>query len=546
MVMSINTNISAMTAQRYLGINNMNMSSSLAKLSSGSRVPQAKDDAAALAIGSQLRAEVGSLKQASQNATQAVSMLQIADGSLSTIGDILTRMKSLATQAASGQLSNSERDLLNQEFTNLQSEVDRIANNTEFNGTTLINGGGTGAVTQSEHQLGYLQSNGISVEVDTGVATSGDAFEITYAFDDQGGAYNASTASTYTSDTYKMTVTNLNSGASETVDITSRLADKIGDNNPATNMSTGETLDVGFASLGITVTLNENFDRDGTALTKDTTAIEAGDDAAVTLGASTVEFASGSITKAILDRMAGLSNFDATTGQMTLTFQKDGANAVDLAAVSGLQYQVNGGTLTADNTETADLASTVDQIISVYDATDDVKLFDLTLADAAATAGAGTETETMVIDFNQAMFGESFSTAASTTSFTYKVGSGTGANDDITVALNSTTGSDLGISSDSIGTAANAETAMSNLDTAITTLSNTRANIGAAQSRLEFASASIEIAIENTSAAESALMDVDVSSEMTNFTSKQVLLQAGISMLAQANQQPSLLLRLLQ
>jgi flagellin len=114
MPITFNTNLAALTSQRYLGIASDKTQSSLAKLSSGSRVPQAKDDAAALAIGSKLKAEVAGLTQASNNASQAVSLLQIADGALSTIGDILVRQKTLAVQASSGQLSDADRSLLNQ------------------------------------------------------------------------------------------------------------------------------------------------------------------------------------------------------------------------------------------------------------------------------------------------------------------------------------------------------------------------------------------------------------------------------------------------
>ena len=119
-------------------------------------------------------------------------------------------------------------------------------------------------------------------------------------------------------------------------------------------------------------------------------------------------------------------------------------------------------------------------------------------------------------------------------------------NDSITVSLNSATTTALGINSSTVDTAANANASITALNAAINTVSSRRADIGASQSRLEFANASINVAIENTTAAQSALMDVDVSSEITSFTSKQVLLQAGINLLSQANQQPSLLLRLLQ
>ena len=118
---------------------NTRATSSLSKLSSGTRVLTAKDDAASLAIGKGLQVEVESLKQAQVNTGQALSMLQIADGALSTISDILSRMKSLSVQSSSGQLSATERTFLNDEFVTLRSEIERIAQDTEFAGTTLLN-----------------------------------------------------------------------------------------------------------------------------------------------------------------------------------------------------------------------------------------------------------------------------------------------------------------------------------------------------------------------------------------------------------------------
>ena len=105
MALNIISNFAANVAQRNLARTDVAVSSSLAKLSSGTRVVSARDDAASLAVGSRLRAEVASLKQATVNVGQAVSMLQIADGALATSGDILVRMKALAVQSSSGQFS---------------------------------------------------------------------------------------------------------------------------------------------------------------------------------------------------------------------------------------------------------------------------------------------------------------------------------------------------------------------------------------------------------------------------------------------------------
>ncbi|MFN0044230.1 MAG: flagellin, partial [Alphaproteobacteria bacterium] len=147
MSLNIISNYAANVAHRNLTTNESMVSSSVAKLSAGSRVVSAKDDAAAMAIGSRMAAEVASLKQASINAGQAGSMLQIADGAMSKVSDILTRMKSLSVQAGSDQLSSTERGFLNTEYTQLRSEIDRISGDTEFNGQKLLSGSNTVAVS---------------------------------------------------------------------------------------------------------------------------------------------------------------------------------------------------------------------------------------------------------------------------------------------------------------------------------------------------------------------------------------------------------------
>jgi flagellin len=134
-----------------------------------------------------------------------------------------------------------------------------------------------------------------------------------------------------------------------------------------------------------------------------------------------------------------------------------------------------------------------------------------------------------------------------TQSFTFKVGTGTvAAEDDITISLGSVTQNALGITGLAVDTTTKADTASDAISTAVDTLSTARATVGALQNRLDFASQNISISIENTEAARSNLMDLDMAGEMSTFVSKQILLQAGVSMLAQANQLPQNLLRLFQ
>ena len=140
MVNSINTNIAAYYAQANINLASQSAATSVARLSSGNRITRAADDVAALATGTSLRTQVNTLKTALTNASQGSTLLQIADGALSQITDILQRQKAIALQSSSGSLQNSDRVFLNQEFTALTAEINRLTASTTFNGVQLING----------------------------------------------------------------------------------------------------------------------------------------------------------------------------------------------------------------------------------------------------------------------------------------------------------------------------------------------------------------------------------------------------------------------
>ena len=144
MGLRINTNVASLNAQRNLSGTRMGMQLSLEKLSSGQRINRAGDDAAGLAISENLKAQIKGLGQAERNAEDGISLVQIAEGALSEVSGILIRLRELAVQAASDTIGATERKFLNVEFEQLTSEVDRIANSTEFNRVSLLNG--TGAV----------------------------------------------------------------------------------------------------------------------------------------------------------------------------------------------------------------------------------------------------------------------------------------------------------------------------------------------------------------------------------------------------------------
>ena len=389
MALNVISNFAANVAHRNLTNSDMAMTDSLAKLSSGTRVVSAKDDAASMAIGSRLAAEVGALQQARVNSGQAVSMLQVADGAMARANDILLRMKTLAVQAGSGQLSGTERGMLNTEYQQLVSEVDRLANDTEFNGVTLVDG-----------SLALDRTNASDFEVADGVSS------ITLR-----GTFDITTAST-------ATVAYQESGASQgyftfahnSSNYTGSLPS---DSNDGTNMTSGAVV--------------------------------------------------------------------------TLTTGGSDNNKVDIAV----------------NTA-----------------------FAMSTAHSTGTIGLS---------------------GATTTSFTYKVGTGTSStSDEITVSLSGISSTSLGLNSTDITSATTADNASTLITNAIDQLSDTRAEVGASLNRLEFAAANIATTLENTEAARSNLLDLDMAAEMSNFTSKQILQQAGVAMLAQANQTPQTLLRLFQ
>lgn len=390
MALNLISNFAASVAHRNLTATDMQASDSLSKLSSGTRVVSAKDDAASLAIGKRLAAEVEGLKTAQVNAGQAQSMLQIADGALSTISDVLTRMKALATQSSSGQLSSTERTFLDNEYQALISEIDRIAADTEFNGTKLLNGSTTFSATVLAGSVN-IQSN--------------DGFELFTFGTNPGSTYLSATDTIeidYNATTNLMTLTNQVTNNTQTVSVTAAPA-------------AGEFLDVEFSDFGVTLKLNSQFNA--------SLAISANNEATVAGAASTTV---------------------------------------------SLNFRVGTGVVAAQD----EVAVTLDQA-------------------TAAQLATGLDTS------------------------------------DITDVTNS-------------------ETAIGLLSTAIDQVNTIRANVGTGQNRIGFASSNLAASIENAEAARSNLLDLDVAKEMTTFTGKQVLLQAGVAMLAQANTLPQNLLRLLQ
>ena len=163
----INTNVKALVATSSLVKNGRTMANTMESLSTGSRINKASDDAAGLSIRENMTAQIRGLNAAVRNANDAISMLQTADGALNEVADMLQRMRELGTLAQNDTYSTSQRVAMNDEFVQLQSEIDRIADNTQWNGMNLLDGtgGNWGGGSQFAFQVGANAGQTISVAI---------------------------------------------------------------------------------------------------------------------------------------------------------------------------------------------------------------------------------------------------------------------------------------------------------------------------------------------------------------------------------------------
>ncbi|PTW59337.1 flagellin [Breoghania corrubedonensis] len=515
----ISTNTAANTAVRYLNINSTDQSESLAKLASGSRITKASDDAAGLAIATKISSDVSSLEQASTNASHGISILQTADGGAANISDILERMKTLASQSASGTVTDTERTYIEAEFSQLVDEIDGIATSTRYNGQSLLDGTSdfaddttTTAATVTSSLSGATTASSSLTSSSTIAATAGD----TLSFDVNGTSVSLTAAgTTITADD----IVDAINAQSETTGVTASvdasgmtLTSADGSDITIDNVTgTGTTLSsADLTTLGLTDTDSDGTETysaadvltvsDGEEVTFDVngTTVTLSNDTSEDVGYTAAELVS-SINAALVEdgNYDVEASLDADTGALTFTSRTSGEKAT----------------------------VAVDNLTGSLDGTTDFALSDLGLTTATASA-TGTSTD------------------ADTTGSQIIVGSD--ASDSITLTIKSLTSTDLGIADLNVSTQAGAEEALSVLDTAIDTVSNARAEMGATMSRFEFRSSQIDTSIENLEAAESAISDVDIASEQASLSASSVKVQAAVAAAAQANQMPQNLLSLLQ
>lgn len=559
---SINTNIAAYSAQGNIGKASSLASSSIARLSSGNRIVKASDDVAALSIGTSLRTAVTTLKTALLNANQGSSLLQVADGALSQLSEILQRQKAIATQAGSGSLGATERGFLNQEFQNLAAEIDRIAKTTNFNGVTLINGGlgtttslaGTNALaalfnptTASASAVGTAVVSATPIQafnIETGASIQGAAagqIQIT----DSGGtilanaAYldvNASLVGQFSS--FKISDVTYGTAAAGSATLTATIngveysGDVVGagttarlrNGNTYVQFTVANTV-FDFANAGTAAVSEQTFGETFRTAVIQRTSVVSG----VSFQGTALEGATGLAGFGVSG--ARLSSNNAVIGN----FQYAGNTGA--ADTSRLTVEINGKTFVATGVE--DLID--DTNAKIVFQSDDAQSF---IVDLTGMNGEITDIRTSLTDRTAFINALNIGFSRAGSGLNFQVGST--AADSLKVSLTSANATSLYNGQTlSVATAEGASAAISALDVAIGKVTGLRADVGALQSRFNFASANLESSIQNQDAARGTLLDTDVAAESTAYATAQVQLQAGISVLAQANQLPQNLLKLI-
>ena len=562
---SIVSNIAALSAQSNINKASNNAAASIARLSSGNAINKASDDVAGLATGTALRTQVTTLRTALANASQGSSLLQVADGALSQIVDILQRQKAIATQASSGQLTDTNRSLLNQEFQNLTSEVDRLATSTNFNGVNLL-AGGLGSKTSLSRSDTLAAASVIAAPTLGGANVIASTVAI-QAFNSQSGAL----ANVLTGTAGGVIVTDSSGTLLANTAYLAVDGSVFGSfsNFAFSNVQAGA---VGTGSATLTATINGvNYSGNVVSAAANTTAILQNGNTYIKVGLGATSFVDQSATD--FTRTSIVSGFSNTTIARTNTISGADFAGSTLAGITGtaanglasirlnnngaadisnfayvsntgaantstLTVQINGQTFTAANVKDS---ITAGGSLQFSDAAGVQVLSINTTGLTTATGNIRTDTTARAAVLNA--LNQGFAKAGSGLNFSI----GSKNTDVIRVQFGSAATSTIysGNTLD-VNTASNASVASAVLDNAITTVTSLRASVGALQSRFNFASNAIQSSIENQDAARASLLDTDVSAESTKFSSAQVQTQAGIAVLAQANQLPQSLLKLIQ
>lgn len=491
----INTNIASMNAQRSLTTSQGSLQTSMQRLSSGLRINSAKDDSAGLAISQRMTSQLNGQNQAARNANDGISLAQTAEGDLQQIGSNLQRIRDLAVQAANGSNSASDRASLNNEASQLISEINRVASSSNFNGVNLLDG----SFANQTFQVGANGSSNdqISISAIASAKSSSLGVGSTSSYKTTVAGAGAVTTTALASGDLSINGYQVGASASDGVSFSNATGSGIA-KAAAINAISGQT--------GVTATVGSTAVA-GTASTS-ATAIASGDITinGVNLGALSASTSGAqrgaqvaAAVNAISSQTGVSATFDTTTGAVALA-AADGRNITVTASTNAAAAAANTG-ITVSATGATDIATSTLSLSSTSSA-------GITLANGTGTG------------LTAANLTGGFTSAA------------------VTVGA--------GVSSLNLSTAAGAQSALATIDSAIASVNSSRASLGAIQNRFTSAVNSLQTSQENLASARSRIQDSDFASETANMTRSQVLQQAGTAILAQANSLPNGVLALLR
>jgi len=515
--MRINHNISALKANNQLFKTNNKLDKSLQKLSSGFRINSAADDSAGLAISEKMRTQIAGLDQASRNAADGISVIQTAEGALIEVEAMLQRMRELSVQSANGVYTIEDRKAIQAEIDQLSQEISRISENTEFNTVPLLDG--------SIDRKSYSSNNSINLISLSDTVSVGD-YKINITQDARQAVLLGSVIDGITGDTSEQKV-----GSDGSINI----------NGETVYIKAEDTIDEAFAKMrnacdavnidiftvvDLPPSIDENLDTAG--YERD----ELKDDNRLAFVSR--EYGSEQKIELYCDNedLAGLFGF---------SIAKSAAEGHDAKA----SVVIEAGTEFA-NTATIQVNGTK---VTVSDSNSFKMVFELT----PGAVGTVFEDSTIANTTTPATIGVAVADSLEVAVNVSVLNAGPmdiqiGANEGqvMSIRIPKVNPETLGIDKINIATSEGAQKAIGLLDFAINEVSAIRSKLGAYQNRLEHSISNLDVTSENMTESLSRIEDTDMAAEMAEYTQQNVLSQAGISMLAQANQRPQSILSLLQ
>jgi flagellin len=503
----INTNIASLTAQRNLNASQSEANTALERLSSGLRINSAKDDAAGLAISTRFEAQIKGLNVAQRNANDGISLAQTAEGALDEVTNNLQRIRELAVQSANATNSTSDRQALNQEVQQRISEINRIASQTSFNGLKVLNG----TFGEQTFQVGANAGETIDVSgLDSRGSQLGSVVSETTALGGATAGYepvNTSSSALQSSLTFPITL----SGGDDTVTI----------NGTALNVPAGTYAD----AEGLAGAIQQEIDTAVTGGNTDLTNVS------VSANSSTGELVFANARNEAFDAVFAIDDDDDGA-----TFTETVNIALADEPVPLTDFFLDGGTASFD----VDVDGNQFGITDATSLNDIVSQVNARTVDTGIRANLNSENDEIIFS---SQFGQAYDLSITSTDLFADDGVTPVVDQSLTATVLNNT---VAVNDLQIDTREGAELTLVSVDYAFAKINGFRAELGAVQNRFESTIANLATTSENLSASNSRIRDADFAAETAELARTQVLQQAGLSVLAQANARPQQVLQLLQ